>query len=102
MESPNGQRAYPLMMNIDFNDKNKKDEINESDKRKDDEIISLKKYIQKMNDLIRESLNMKIVPNLEDGFEFLSKRIKNSEDIPNYQGVISQWLNDLLKVDYIK
>ena len=101
MESPNGQRTYPLMMNMDFNDKNKKDEINESDKRKDDEIISLKKYIQKMNDLIRESLNMKIVPNLEDGFEFLSKRIKNSEDIPNYQGVISQWLNDLLKVDYI-
>ena len=80
-------------MSMDFKYKYKKDE--------NDEIISLKNYIQKMNYLVRKSLNLKRVPTLEEGFEDLSKIAKNIEDIPNLKEIISQWLNDLLKVDYI-
>ena len=96
-----GQKTNPLMMSLDSKYKYQNYGMNDSDKRKDDEIIRLNNYIQKMNYLIRKSLNMKRVPNFEEGFESLSNRIKNSEDIPNYQETISKWLNDLLKADYI-
>lgn len=95
------QKTDPLMMSKDFNYKSRIEGMNESNKAKDDEILALKNYIQKMNYLIRKSLKLERIPNLEEGFETFSKRIKNSEDIPNYQEAISRWLNDLLKVDYI-
>ena len=88
-----GEKKDPFLMSMDFKYKYKKDE--------NDEIISLKNYIQKMNYLVRKSLNLKRVPTLEEGFEDLSKIAKNIEDIPNLKEIISQWLNDLLKVDYI-
>jgi ribosomal protein S17E len=96
-----GQKTNPLMMSLDSKYKYQNYGMNDIDKRKDDEIIRLNNYIQKMNYLIRKCLNKKRVPNFEEGFESLSNRIKNSEDIPNYQETISKWLNDLLKADYI-
>ena len=95
------QSANPFMMNTDFNYQNKKYEMNPSDKKKDDEIYRLNKYIQNMNYLIRKYFNMKRLPDLEEGLEKLSDTIKNPQDIPGYQKIISQWLNDLLNADYI-
>jgi len=95
------QSANPFMMNTDFNYQNKKYEMNPSDKKKDDEIYRLNKYIQNMNYLIRKYFNMKRLPDLEEGLEKFSDTIKNPQDIPGYQKIISQWLNDLLNADYI-
>ena len=95
------QSANPFMMNTDFNYQNKKYEMNPSDKKKDDEIYRLNKYIQNMNYLIRKYFNMKRLPDLEEGLEKLSDTIKNPQDIPGYQKIISQWLNDLMNADYI-
>ena len=95
------QSANPFMMNTDFNYQNKKYEMNPSDKKKDDEIYRLNKYIQNMNYLIRKYFNMKRLPDLEEGLEKLSDTIKNPQDIPGYQKIISQWLKDLLNADYI-
>ena len=96
-----GQKTNSLMMSMDSKYKYQNYEMNSSDKRKDEEIIRLNNYIQNMNYLIRKSLNMKRVPNIEEGFKKFSTIIKNAEDIPNYQEFISQWMNDLLKADYI-
>ena len=95
------QSANPFIMNTDFNYQNKKYEMNPSDKKKDDEIYRLNKYIQNMNYLIRKYFNMKRLPDLEEGLEKFSDTIKNPQDIPGYQKIISQWLNDLLNADYI-
>lgn len=95
------QSTNPFMMNMDFNYQNKKYEMNPSDKKKDDEIYRLNKYIQNMNYLIRKYFNMKRLPDLEEGLEKLSDTIKNPQDIPGYQKIISQWLKDLLNADYI-
>ena len=96
-----GQKTNSLMMSMDSKYKYQNYEMNGSDKRKDEEITRLNNYIQNMNYLIRKSLNMKRVPNIEEGFKKFSTIIKNAEDIPNYQEFISQWMNDLLKADYI-
>lgn len=109
-----GQKTNPFyLMSMDLKEleKNKID-INEKDNQKEyisslsskyqNEISSLKNYIQKMNTQIRKHLNMDILPSLEEGFSSFSQKMKNGEELnEEYNNVINEWLNKLLNVDYI-
>ena len=55
-----------------------------------------------MNVQIRENLNMEIIPSLEEGFDSLSKKLKNgAQQSEISRDMIHEWLNQLLNVDYI-
>lgn len=114
-----GQKNDPFLLDINQKDKDKeidKEKINIIEKNKGyeqdyissltsrykNEILVLKNYIQRMNVQIRENLNMEIIPSLEEGFDSLSKKLKNgAQQSEISRDMIHEWLNQLLNVDYI-
>ena len=66
------------------------------------EILVLKKYIQKMNLQIRNHLNMEILPSIEEGFGLFSEKTKpEDKNLEKLGDKINEWLNKILNIEYI-
>ena len=66
------------------------------------EIASLKEYINKMNIQIRKNFNLDIQLSIEEGFAYLSQKIKTGEkDQKTLQDLITVWMNKIFNVNYI-
>ena len=107
------QRDNPFILNMNLNELNKqKLELLNKEKESEyvssisskykNEIIFLKNYIQKINTLIRDNLNLDIFPLFEEAYSSISKKINsgdyNSEDL---QTLMNEWMNRIINVEYI-
>lgn len=104
------QRDNPFILNMNLNELNKqKLELLNKEKESEyvssisskykNEIIFLKNYIQKINTLIRDNLNLDIFPLFEEAYSSISKKINsgdyNSEDL---QTLMNEWMNRIINV----
>lgn len=110
-----GQKSNPFFLNLNPKEYNK-DELNLKDKNKENEekflsslsfqskneILALKKYIQKMNQQIRLQLKMELLPSMEEKLIEYSKKIKDEKELNEkcYES-LNTWLDKILNVDYI-
>ena len=110
-----GQKSNPFFLNLNPKEYNK-DELNLKDKNKENEekflsslsfqskneILALKKYIQKMNQQIRLQVKLELLPSMEEKLIEYSKKIKDEKELNEkcYES-LNTWLDKILNVDYI-